>query len=184
MKHNHPFAFYCNSSIVGAQTVMSESSIYPYSGKKRYFSCSSLSITLCNGVSIHEYKAYWYMNFSLIYGCGTSEYNISSHSFFWSGACEFTSIITVTKTVNIQVLGKICNFTIKGTIAKKSQGQSSTLADILVYILINPSNGLNLGIKLSATISASVDDYPCFSTFYYYDPYWLFITNFSLFLSI
>ena len=62
-----------------------------------YFSCFPLSITLCNGVSIREYKAYWYMNFSLINGCGTCENNIRGHSFFRSGACEFTNIIIDTK---------------------------------------------------------------------------------------
>ena len=36
------------------------------------------------------------MNFLLINGCGTREYNIRGHSFFWSGACEFTNIISVT----------------------------------------------------------------------------------------
>ena len=28
-----------------------------------YFSCSPLSIALCNGASKREYKAYWHMNF-------------------------------------------------------------------------------------------------------------------------
>ena len=31
-------------------------------------SYSSLSATLCNGVSIGEYKAYWHIKFSLING--------------------------------------------------------------------------------------------------------------------
>ena len=38
---------------------------------KRPFSRSPLSIKLCNGASIHENKAYWQLNFSLINGCGT-----------------------------------------------------------------------------------------------------------------
>ena len=54
---------------------MSESSIFPYSSKKRYFSCSSLSLKLCSGVSIGEYKAYWHMNVSIINGCGTRKNN-------------------------------------------------------------------------------------------------------------
>ena len=45
------------------------------------FSCSPLSIALCNGVSIREYKAYRHMNFSLIDGCGTRNNNICGHSF-------------------------------------------------------------------------------------------------------
>ena len=40
------------------------------------------------------------MNFSLINGCGTRKNIIRGHSFFWSGACEFTNIIIVTKKVN------------------------------------------------------------------------------------
>ena len=57
---------------------------YPYfhSGNKRYFLCSSLSIMLCNGVSIRKYEAYWHINFSLINGCGNHENNICGHSFF------------------------------------------------------------------------------------------------------
>ena len=58
--------------------------------KKRYFSCSPLSIALCNGASMRKYKAYRHMNFSLINVCGTRENNIHGHSFTWSGACEFT----------------------------------------------------------------------------------------------
>ena len=53
--------------------------------------------TLCNGASISKYKAYWHMNLSLINRYGTSENNIHGHSFFWSGTCEFTNIIIVTK---------------------------------------------------------------------------------------
>ena len=30
-------------------------------------------------------------------GCGTHENNTHGHSFFWSGACEFTNIIIITK---------------------------------------------------------------------------------------
>ena len=51
-----------------AHAVSSGFSVFSYRGKKRYFSCSSLSIALCNGASIHEYKAYWHRNFSLING--------------------------------------------------------------------------------------------------------------------
>ena len=59
-KRNHPFAFSLwLIDPVGVRTVMSGFSVFPYSGKKRYFSCSPLSIALCNGASIHEYKAYW-----------------------------------------------------------------------------------------------------------------------------
>ena len=61
---------------------MSGFSIPPYSGKKRYFSFSPLSIVLCNRASICEYKAYWHMKFSLINGCGTRKNNIRGHSFF------------------------------------------------------------------------------------------------------
>jgi len=87
----------------GEHAVTSESSVFPYSDKRRYFSCSSLSIMLCNKGSIHEYKAYWHMNFSLINGCGTHKNNICGHSFFWSGTSEFTNIIIATKKVSKQV---------------------------------------------------------------------------------
>ena len=65
-KHNCPCTVtnrYC-----GANAVMSGFSVFPYRGKKRYFSCSPLSIALCNGVSICEYKVYWHMNLLLING--------------------------------------------------------------------------------------------------------------------
>ena len=57
-KRNRPFTFYA---------VIHESSVFPYSGKKR-LSWSSLSITLCNGATIREYEADLHMNFSLING--------------------------------------------------------------------------------------------------------------------
>ena len=56
---------------MGMHAVSSECSISPYGGKKRYFSCFPLSITLCNGASICKYKAYWHVNVSLINECGT-----------------------------------------------------------------------------------------------------------------
>jgi len=37
---------------------------------------------LCNEASMHEYKAYWHMNFSLINGYDTRENNIRGYSFF------------------------------------------------------------------------------------------------------
>jgi len=46
----------CDSSIIGAHAVKSESSMFPFSGRKRYFSYSYLSVTLCNGASICEYR--------------------------------------------------------------------------------------------------------------------------------
>jgi len=52
------------------------------------------------------------------------------------------------------------------------QGQSSTSADILVDNLIpNLVHQLNYRIKMSTRIFAGVDNCPCFSTFYCYDPY-------------
>ena len=52
------------------------------------------------------------------------------------------------------------------------ESQSSTPADIPVDILnlYNSANGQ--GLKISAGISAGIDDWPCFTTFYCYDPYW------------
>ena len=55
---------------------------YFYIMARRDTSCSFLSITLCNEASIHEYKAYWHMNFSLINEYGSHENNICGHSFF------------------------------------------------------------------------------------------------------
>ena len=49
--------FHCDWLTMWVHTDMSEYSVFPYSGKKRYFSCSFLSIMLCNEVSIHECKA-------------------------------------------------------------------------------------------------------------------------------
>jgi len=79
---------------------MSGFSVFPYRGKKRYFSCSSLSIALCNGASIREYKAYWHMNFSLINGWGTHKNNIHG---FEVALVSLSNIIIVTKKVNKQV---------------------------------------------------------------------------------
>ena len=61
------------------------------------------------------------------------------------------------------------------------QGQSSTPADIVVDIF-NPYNSVELGIELSIRISAGVDNWPCFITFYCYDPYWLLNYKISLHL--
>ena len=64
MKHNHPFAFFTvTNRLLGC--VLSQVNI-PYCSKG-FFSCSSLSVKLCNGASIHEYKAYWHMNFLLMW---------------------------------------------------------------------------------------------------------------------
>jgi len=89
MKRNHPFTVTNRSWGHALSRVIS---MFPCSAKKRYFSCSPLSIALTNGANIREYKAYWHMSLSLINGCGTRENKIHSHSFFWSGACdhEFT----------------------------------------------------------------------------------------------
>ena len=38
------------------------------------------------------------MNFLLINGCGTRENNIHGHSFFWSGACEFTKSVMLSES--------------------------------------------------------------------------------------
>jgi len=64
---------------------------------------SVYTIMLCNGVSIHEYKAYWHMNFSLINWCGTFENNICGHSFFKSGICEFTKYYNCYQKINKQM---------------------------------------------------------------------------------
>ena len=63
--------------------------------------------------SMHKYKAYWYMSFSLINGCGTHENNIHGHYFFWSCACELTNIVRNCYQKSKQTsVRKICNFTI------------------------------------------------------------------------
>jgi len=49
---------------------------------------SSVYNAVQQGEHIHKYKAYWYMNFSIINGCGTCENNIHGHSF--EVALEFT----------------------------------------------------------------------------------------------
>jgi len=56
--------------------------VFLYFSKKRYFSCSPLSIALCNRVNIHKYNANWYINFELINGCGTHKNNIGGYFFF------------------------------------------------------------------------------------------------------
>ena len=55
--------FHCDLLILRVHAVMSRFSIFPYRGKKRYFSYSPLSILLCNRANIHEFKAYWQINF-------------------------------------------------------------------------------------------------------------------------
>jgi len=50
--------------------------------------------------------------------------------------------------------------------------QSSTPVDIPVDIFkFSPSAEL-YGLKMSTGISTGVDDWPCLTTFYCYDPYW------------
>jgi len=44
------------------------------------------------------------MNFSLIDGCSGCENNIRGHSFFWSGACEFTKYYNF----NFKIITKKC----------------------------------------------------------------------------
>ena len=55
-----------------------------------------------------------------------------------------------------------------------NQGQSSIPVNIPVDIFnpYNSADGLNdQGLKMSTGISTGVDDWPCFTTFYCYDPY-------------
>ena len=157
MKRNCPLPFHCDSLIVGAHTITNELSVF-HSGLKKYILCSSyssLSILLCNGVSIGKYKAYWRMNFSLINGCGIHKNNVCGHSFFWSGgsmwAHQYYNCHQKSKQASIR---KNCNFTINRDHSNKKvekQGQSSIPADILVDILIPIiqliSNGLNCPVK-------------------------------------
>jgi len=76
---------------------MRRESVFPYNGKKRYFSCFHLSIALCNGASICKYKAYWLMNFSLINGCGTSKIIFVVILSFEVALVSSPNIIIVTK---------------------------------------------------------------------------------------
>jgi len=68
--------------------------VFPYRGKKRYFSYSHLSITLA---SIRRYKAYWHMSLLLINGCGTNENNIHGHSSFEVVLVSSSNITIVAK---------------------------------------------------------------------------------------
>ena len=78
-KHNHPFTLTCQ---LWGHAITSELPDF-HSSKRRYFSCSSLSTTLCNRAGISEYEAYWHMNLSLISGCSTCKKKfIHGHSFF------------------------------------------------------------------------------------------------------
>ena len=95
----------------------------PYSGKKRYFSCSPLSIALRNEASKREFKAYWHMKFSLINGCGTrKKIFVLILSFEVALVNSPNIIIVTTKKVNRQVYGKIQSI---GIIAIKSSETSS-----------------------------------------------------------
>ena len=71
--------FRCGSSIVVGHVLSCMNFPYFHIETRRDFSCSYM---LCNGASIHKYKAYWYMNFSLINGCITGKNNIHVYSFF------------------------------------------------------------------------------------------------------
>ena len=74
-KRNHPF------TVRNTENSLMTVRVPPYSSKKRYFSCFSLSRTLYNGASKLKYNAYWHMNFSLINGYGTRKNNICFYSF-------------------------------------------------------------------------------------------------------
>ena len=102
----------------------------------------------------------------------TRKNNIHGHSFFWSGTCEFIKYYCYFKKLANKCKEKFVILQSIGIIVVK-QGQSSTPADILVDI-INPYNSAT-GIKLSTTISVGVDDFPCFTTFYCYDSYYVIV---------
>ena len=89
-KCNDPFTFLLRLVDRGATCFNNWISVFPYSSKRRYFSCCSL------WPSIRKYEAYWHMKFSLINGCSTNENNIHGHFFFWSDTYEFNNIIIVT----------------------------------------------------------------------------------------
>ena len=55
----------------------------------------------------------------------------------------------------------------------KKVSQISIPADALVDNLIPSSLAELYGLKLCTAIFAGVDDCPCFSALYYYNPYWL-----------
>ena len=64
------------------------------------------------------------------------------------------------------------------------KGQSSTPVDIPVDIFnpYNLANGLNdWGLKMSTGLSTGVDDWPCFTTFYCYDVWFLLILKLQIF---
>ena len=96
-KRNYPLAFFSLWLIdPGGVHCYEQISIFLYSGKKRYFSYSPLSIAMCSRTSIRKYKAYWHMNFSLINRCRTREENIRGHSSFEVALVSSLNIIIVT----------------------------------------------------------------------------------------
>ena len=88
------------------------------------------------------------MNFSLINGCGTR-----GHSFFWSGAYEFTIIIiTVAKKSKQTSIRKICNFLQSiGIIAIKNRETRAVIYTCRCcsghFNPYNSANGLNQGLN-------------------------------------
>jgi len=131
MKRNHPFTFSLWLINNGGAALSQVNIPHCHVGKKRYFSHSPISITLCNGASIYEYKAYWHMNPSLINGCGTHENNIHGHS-FWNGTCEFTNIIIVNKKSKQTSIRKKIAINSDHSNKSRETRAASTLADILV----------------------------------------------------
>ena len=107
-------------------------SVFPYSGKKRYFSCSPLSIVLCNVASICKYKAYWHMKFSLINGFGTCKNNIHSYSFFLKW---FTNIIIIVEKKLIdKCKEKFFNFTAITAYSNNKQGNKVSHLHMQIWL--------------------------------------------------
>ena len=89
----------------------------------KFICIKTLNFQLAN-ISTYTVYHMWIQSL-LVYvnGCGTSENNIRGHYFFWSGTCEFTNIIIVTKKCkkNFVILQSI------GIIAIKSRETRSVI---------------------------------------------------------
>jgi len=96
MKRNHPFAFslwltdlggaHCHKWIFCV-------SIYVVARRDTFHILLCLKCCATGQAYINTK----HVNFLFINECGTCKNNICGHSFFWSGTCEFTNIISVTK---------------------------------------------------------------------------------------
>ena len=85
MKRNHPLIFSLWLIDPGG-TLSQVDLLYFHIGARRDTFILSYVYKAVQRANKHEYKAYWYMNLSLINGCGTRKNNICGHFFLFEVA--------------------------------------------------------------------------------------------------